>query len=214
MNSYFDKLFIVGVKNREKIITGFKLLYLLMILLIVGATISVYTFHSSSMFFYGLAEWFGRLALCTYVLTVIPGIYRRLTWKHKLVSLLMIFRRYIGISMSFFVLYHYLLLRGIDTLRSGKLPMLSVFETFGFVAFICVLIMGFTSNDISTNKLGVWWGRIHSITYGLLWLIFLHVALQSFSIWSALIGLTGIVQVLSFIVRWQRMRLLLTKPSV
>lgn len=200
MNKLFDTIFLLAVKNREKIITLFKILYCFLIFLTLVASLLLYVGNPLGFKFYSVAKDFGEWGILVYVLTVIPGIFRRFGWKHKLVSILMIFRRYIGVTMFFLILYHYMMMRGVMTLKTGKIFPLLVFELFGVAAFLGLFFLAVTSNDVSTNKLGIWWNRIHMLTYAVLWCIFLHVALQNaLSVWSLLLGTAGLFQVLSFV---------------
>lgn len=200
-----NNIFLFLVKNRERIITTFKLIYLSCILFTMVAAWSFLTHHPSEQFFYSIATTFGQAGLILYVLTLIPGIVRRFGKNYKSVSLLMIFRRYLGLTMFFCVVYHYMAMRGVTVLTTGKLfENILLFEGMGMIAFFGLFLLAVTSNDVSTNKLGVWWGRIHGTTYGIVWFIFLHTALQKMSIWSLLIGGIGVVQVLSFVYRFSR----------
>ncbi len=205
MNKIIDSFFLVCVKQREPIITFFKLLYIGISLLTVIASVYVYLRLPHYAGFLSLAGEMGEYSIAVYILTIIPGIFRRFRKNHKLVSLLMIYRRYIGILLFFMILYHYMMERGIDLLRTWN-PFLNlmVFEISGMIAFFCILLLTVTSNDLSTHKLGIWWGRIHGLTYAIIWFMFLHVAMQEINIWSLLLGTAGVVQVLSFIYMYRK----------
>jgi DMSO/TMAO reductase YedYZ heme-binding membrane subunit len=144
------------------------------------------------------ASMFGEIAVLLYVLTLLPGIARRFRWKYKGVSILMIYRRYIGILAAVCVLLHGWFERGIDWLLRGQFhgPIM-LFEFFGLIAGCIFLILGITSNDVSTKKMGVWWGRIHTLTYVLVWGIFFHIAFVETSEWAVLLGLTGLLVIIS-----------------
>jgi len=205
MNKFFDQLFLFCVKHREHIITAFKLLYMVIILVTLIAGRSIYIGDDLSLRFWNLGKEFGEMGIVLYSLTLIPGIFRRFGWKHKLISILMIFRRYIGITMFLVILYHYSMMRGVDLIRTGKFVFPpALFELMGMSAFFCLFLLAVTSNDVATHKLGVWWGRIHSLTYVIVWFIFLHTALQAINVWSLLIGGIGIIQVVSFISKWRK----------
>ena len=138
------------------------------------------------------AKMFGRIGLVLYILTTIPGIMRRFGKYYKPVSILMIFRRHIGIMTFMFILIH------ASTQLRGFIPA-DIFQLARFFAFLIFLSLFLTSNNWSVGKLGKWWHRIHNLTYIVVWLIFAHVALQRLSIWSVLIGITSVAQIASHI---------------
>lgn len=212
-----DKIFLAAVKRRELIITIFKILYVFLILLtIVGGKAIISRSSSATFFLSVVAYWGGRLAVITYILTLIPGMFRRFGLQHKMVALLMIFRRYIGIAMYCFVFLHYWLMRGVDFffLHRGVFPG-PLYEVLGLFAALIVAAMAFTSNDLSTKKLGIWWNRIHSATYVAVFLIFLHVALVKINIWTIVIGAAVVVQAASFIYpRWKKKQIASPVTSV
>lgn len=193
-----DFLFSQAVKYREKIITGFKIFYFILLTLLFVGGRSIYYIDNNFQNFYYLGVWLGRLGLLFYILTTLPGISRRFGFKYKLFALLHIFRRYIGISMYLSVSIHFWFVRGIPWFIKGflKLPP-ALFEVMGLTAYVLTFFMFLTSNDFSIAKLGVWWYRIHKLTYIIIFFIFLHVALQRLSIWTVLIGITLFLQITS-----------------
>ena len=194
-----NKFFSLVVKHREFIITCFKVLYAILIVVTFIGGWSLYWVDDHAALFLDIGNKAGETALLLYILTLIPGIARRLQIRSKLISLLMIFRRYIGIAMFLFVWMHFWFERGVDWFLHGTLLSSSPvpFELMGFLAGSISLAFALTSNDWSTKKLGVWWGRLHALTYTLVWIIFLHVALQKISIWTVLIGGTAVLVLIS-----------------
>ena len=111
----------------------------------------------------------------------------------------MIFRRYLGISMYLFAIIHTGFVRYVLAIdHPASLLHLATFELFGTAASIMLFSLFITSNDLSVEKLGSWWHKIHNLMYLIVWFIFLHVALQRLSIWTLLIGATSLAQVASF----------------
>lgn len=210
MPTVTNSIFLLGVKYRQQIIAAFKLSYIGLFILTVAASMSVITRGLFRAQFFELAEEMAELGIIFYLLTLIPGIVRRFKKQYKIASLLMIYRRYIGILVFFTIFYHYMIERGISLLMTNisKWPNIfleySLFEFFGVAAFLCVFLLTVTSNDLSTSKLGVWWGRIHNLTYIIVWFMFFHVALQEINFWSLLLGIIGILQVSSFIYKWHK----------
>ena len=144
----------------------------------------------------------GEIAILFFIFSSIPGIVRRFGYFNKLVSILMIFRRYIGIATYLFVLIHSSFVRIVPWIaRIFPLNPVEVYVMFGVAAHVLLFLLFITSNDLSINKLGIWWHRIHDLMYVIVWIIFLHVALVKISIWTILIGATAIAQAASFIKR-------------
>ena len=198
--SFIDKSFSFATRNRAKIVTVFKILYFLLVTLLFIGGRSIYLRDGLSNSLYDLGESAGQLAIVFYILTAIPGIARRFGIKHKLISILMIYRRYIGISMFLFLLIHYWFLRGVDTLPHSLLQLPKpLFELMGFTAYLLTFPLFLTSNDFSVKLLGKFWRWVHKLTYLIVWFIFLHVFLQEISIWAILIGVTAIAQISSHI---------------
>ena len=195
-----DTLFRWSIKNRNRIIFVFKLYYYLLILLTIAGSFSAYYLDKNFLFFYDLALWSGKIGLTFYVLTVIPGVARRFGIKHKVISLLMIFRRYTGISMYLGVFAHFMVIRGTLYIRQMRIvwPM-PTFELLSLTALVLTTFLFLTSNDYSVFRLKKLWNKVHQLTYVIIWLIAFHVLLQRISVWSILISTAVVLQVASYI---------------
>lgn len=169
------------VKYRNPLVRG---------LVILNSLLALFWYFSLQATFD--AKTFGRIGLVLYILTTIPGIMRRFGKYYKLVSILMIFRRHVGIMAFMFVLIH------ASAQLRGFIPT-EFFQLFGFLSFLMLSSLFLTSNDWSVRKLGIWWDRIHDLTYFIVWLVFAHVALQRISVWTILIGITSVAQIASHI---------------
>ncbi len=193
-------LFKYVVSRRGKIIRLFKIIYCFLILLFLIGARSVYYADQYQPFFYSLAVAFGKSAVVIYILTLVPGIVRRFGLKHEIVAIVMILRRYLGILMYILVFTHYWWVRGIN-IWFHKIFVIPppVFESVGFIALVLLTPIFLTSTDLAVAKLGKWWGRIHKLTYVVMFLILLHTALQRISIWSILVLLIVILQMTSYI---------------
>lgn len=197
-NMSMDKIFSYIIPRKEKVILGFKVFYGLILVTVFAASRSLYFGDNNALFFYNLGVNSGRAALVFYVMTLVPGIAERFGIRHKLLALLRIFRRYLGITMYLLALNHSLSVKFIITLASKQIIPLRLFEVLGFGALSILFFLFITSNDLSLGRLGIWWYRIHRLTYLSMGLIFLHVALQRFSIWSVIMGITVALQISSF----------------
>lgn len=195
-----DKIYLWVVKHRNPIVTSLVIFNCFLALIWFLAFQAIVMRVGDPSWFYLNAKLFGQIALVLFIATTIPGIMRRFGKFYKPVSILMIFRRYIGITTFMFALLHASIER-LFWFLLGQMPFIpkEIFQLFGFVAFICLFSLFVTSNDWSVKKLGIWWDRIHNLTYTIVWLLFLHIGLQGLSIWSVLILSAATFQVASHI---------------
>jgi sulfoxide reductase heme-binding subunit YedZ len=147
---------------------------------------------------------FADLSVIFFVLSLIPGILKRLGVSPPLSQLqiiLMTFRRQTGISVFVFALYHYLFARGFRMLASGTLRLPNTpFEIAGMAALVIALPLFITSNDPSLKILGRSWKKLHNFTHLIPWAIFLHLFWLGSRGWqSALILITAIFALISWI---------------
>lgn len=198
--SFIDKTFSFLVRKKNSVITVFKLSYILLFLFFsLGAWIIISS-PSQALWFFQTGILCGKAALLLYIITMIPGITRRFGLRNKPLSLVMIFRRYIGISMYLFAFIHFSFVRIIVLLLNFTLAWnFALFELFGIAAATTLFFLFITSNDLSVHKLNVWWYRLHKLTYISMFFIFLHVALQKFSVWTIMMGIIILLQAFSFV---------------
>ena len=141
---------------------------------------------SSMSFWYEIAILSGKTALVFFAILLSPGIFKRFEVRNRILGLIMIFRRQLGISMFLFVAIHGLTVSLLPRIKNAALLEFSVFELFGLSAFILLFFLFLSSNDISQAKLGKWWYLLHRLVYIIMWLILIHVAIQRISLWTAL----------------------------
>src|SRR3989344_5117925 len=151
MDKFVNTLFSKTIKNRERVIIGFKFFYCIQLVLLLTGFWSIYTLNNYADIFVTIGLKAGDLAVLTYCVTLIPGIARRFSVKHKLLSLLMIFRRYFGISMFLFVAIHFFMIRGAGFIRNGFSAQFALFELAGITAGLLLIPLFITSNDMSVQ---------------------------------------------------------------
>lgn len=195
-----DKLYLWTVKHRNPIVQAFIAVNSALALLWLVAYRAIVLDQGDPRWFTANATLFGKIAIVLYILTTIPGIFRRFGKFYKPVSILMIFRRYTGIMTFLFVLLHASIVR-FFLVAKGLVRAIpdEVFILFGSLAFTLLFSLFITSNDWSVRLTGKWWHRIHNLTYVIGGIIFLHVALQRLSIWTIFIAITSILQLISHI---------------
>lgn len=198
--SFVDKVFSFAVRKKVFLIRIFQVFYFFLFLFFIIGGKSIIDSDKNFLWYYQLGIASGKVALVLYIVTLIPGIVMRFAIRNKVVSLLIIFRRYIGITMYLFAMIHFSFVRIIGLFPNVLQNLnFSVFELFGIAAAVLLFFLFITSNEISLRRLNHLWYKIHKLTYIGMWFIFLHVAVQRISIWTILMGIILSLQVLSFI---------------
>lgn len=207
MNSLVNQIFRFTTKYRNLIVKLFELSYIILTILLYFGYRAIVMGQGSYDLFYSIGKKMAELGIITFILTCVPGIARRVGISHKLVSVLMIYRRYLGILTFMFIVLHSSFVWFLPSLVSGGILIPgNGFELWGFIALVLLFLLFLTSNDLSTKVLGIWWGRIHALTYVIMWFILLHVMLQGKLPWAFLIGAACIAEVVSFFVARSRRR--------
>jgi len=207
MDSLVNSIFRVITKNRNLIVKLFEISYLLLVVLLYFGYRAIVSGQGSFDLYYSLGKKMAEASVIVFILTVIPGMARRFGISHKLIAILMIFRRYLGILTFMLVLLHSSFVWFLPSLSSGGfLVPGSGFELWGFIAFVMLLLLFITSNDLSIRLLGDWWTRIHWLSYLIMWVVLIHVMLQGRYAWTILIGITSVAEISSFIVARARRR--------
>lgn len=155
----------------------------------------------------------GQIALVLFMIALLPGIMQRLRLFPKvtmpLASIIIIFRRHIGILMFLTAWAHMTFTTTLPrylftgTFLPSTLPML--FEMMGTLAFMVLFPVWVTSNDFSKRLLGKWWKTLQRLTYIAIWFIVAHVVLLGGSTWVIVaISTVALLEVTSWIVHWRR----------
>ncbi len=205
MDALVNDLFRFVVAWRNTIVRLFQIFYVLQLVFLYFEYRVFVQLQGNYDLFYSLGKMCGEAAIILFIVTTIPGMARRFGISHKLIAILMMFRRYIGIASFMFVINHLSAVWLFSSIGMGGffLPTRG-FEVFGLTAAVLLFLLFITSNDVSVKWLGDWWNKIHALTYVIMWVILLHVMFQSRLAWSALIGIASIAEVASFIVAKKR----------
>ncbi len=148
----------------------------------------------------------GEYATLFFVLVSIPGIARRFRFSHKLIMIISMYRRQLGVLTYLLILMHALILRIIPWVTTQIPLTFELFVAAGSLANMALFALFITSNDWSVKTLREWWGKIHTLIYVAVWFIFLHLAIQGVSKWSVIIGITAVLQVASHMYFYRRLR--------
>lgn len=196
----FSNLFNALVRKKIRVIRLFQLLWFIIGACFIAAARSINSPDPESyLYWYSIAVLSGQTGLIFFVITLLPGIFKRFGIRNRILGILMIFRRYLGISMFLFAAFHGLIVSLLPRLLNGTILALTTFELFGFTAVSLLFFLFLTSNDFSQMKLGKYWWLLHRLVYVIMWLILTHVALQRLSTWSVIAAvlvtaeMTGII---------------------
>lgn len=203
MNEYFSKIYTFFTVQRRNIINIFKLFYLLLVIFVITAQM-FFRNNNSVLFIYEVGTVFGKLSLLAYVLTLLPGIGERLGLGNKALSILRIYRRYIGILVFFLSIVHIYLVKVYFASSLKDFFPQGTFEIMGMISFVIISLLTSISNNISMSRLKIWWYRIQRLTYATIFFVFFHVALVKVSIWSLLMGLVLLIEIASFIAVYRK----------
>lgn len=186
------------VKNKPKVIRLFQFSYavLLVYLFIGGMSIADKSYRFGV---YELSKIFGTIAIVLFGLTILPGIARRFGIKHPLFTILMLFRRQLGILTFVFGFVHYCLLELFPVMFGVQEFFPMVFKMFGLGALFIMIILFFTSNDASVRKMGKWWGRVHMLVYASAWLLFGHLIFVGVGVQTILIATLALLETVSLV---------------
>lgn len=183
---FINSLYQFFVTKRPFIIQLFKIFYILQCAYILVGAYLLLNRNVMGRWFAKFDIDFGEIGIVLFFLILIPGIARRFGLKHKLLSLLKIYRRYLGICMFLFILMHSTFLF-ILPFFEGIVTSLPLYEWFGLSAGILLFFLFLTSNDYSVKLLRQNWYLLHRSVYIIMFLILAHVTLQKpFGIWAIL----------------------------
>lgn len=194
-------ILLFATRYKKYILVSFACVYALVFAMFILSAFVIKA-NPTNALLYELGKNAGTLSALLFVVTLIPGIAKRLTWKLHLFALLMIFRRQLGILVFAFGALHYSILRLFPVLFGGA-PIPKTIPTFEFLGIITLFPMVFlfiTSNNWSVKKLGKWWKRIHMFVYLAAWFLFFHVGLQEIGLLTFALGITALLEVVSLFI--------------
>jgi len=171
------------ISNHKKFCIIFWVVYVLL------GIVTVLSFSNLSIA--RLSNTFGKLAILTYVITLIPGIAKRFEINLMPVTVILLYRRQIGILMFLLALTHMVM--------SGMFLAPLPFVIVGMIAMIILFLLFVTSNDFCVKVLSSHWHKLQKFTFGAMFFIFLHLVLIRFSWFTLLLLTVMIVELISFI---------------
>lgn len=154
-----------------------------------------------------IVKVWGWAASAIFISTLLPGIITRFNWKgwvSEIGKTIFFARTQLGISMFFAAFLHYFL-KVKSLIQTNNFPPKEVelYFVFGMLALLLSLILFLTSNQLSKKILKKNWFRLHKLTYAILFLVFLHVAVLERGLFMGIFGLMIILEIGSFVFAWK-----------
>jgi len=184
------KIYLLLAHHQKSIKKLFLLTYIILITLYV---IGIWQYESLSEI-KGLYSTIGRksgqISIVLLLLTLIPGMLKRMDLLNKIESIVYLFRRQLGVLAFFMAVTHVGYMSWIRKIASGENPLDSLFkyQQTGFAAFTIFLLLWVTSNDISMKLLGKWWRYLQRLSYVSVIALILHVFAAGSQIWIVLLA--------------------------
>jgi DMSO/TMAO reductase YedYZ heme-binding membrane subunit len=145
----------------------------------------------------------GWVAAGLYILTLFPGIITRFNLKKNISEIgktIFFARTQLGISMFLAVFLHYILkVKSLIQTNNYTPKEVELYFAFGFPAMLISFILFLTSNQQSKKFLKKNWFRLHKLTYAILALTFLHVAVLERGLFMLIFGTAIVLEIASFI---------------
>lgn len=150
-------------------------------------------------FFGDIGAKFGELSIILLLISMTPGILKRLNILRQVESLLLIFRRQIGITAFFTAMLHSGFISLIKQISTGKsiIPTLFVYNQTGFAALSIFFLLWVISNNYSMKTLGSVWKLLQRLTYVAALAIMLHV-FDARSKWWMVVGAYLVFEAISW----------------
>jgi methionine sulfoxide reductase heme-binding subunit len=155
-----------------------------------------------------MAHHFGEYASYAFCLTLLPSIMQRINIRFPfslyIQSVLILVRRHMGILMYMLALAHGLMMSIFPRLASDTLLRMPIEEILGLGALLLTTPLFVTANDYSVKLLGKKWKKLHRLSYLIVWIIFLHVAMMLDNRTAFIVAVIGALEILSWTIFWQR----------
>jgi methionine sulfoxide reductase heme-binding subunit len=182
------QLYLLLAKNQKNIKKLFLFSYIILIAMFI---IGIWQYDNSTdiKFLYKeIAKKSGQISVGLLILTLIPGMLKRIGILGKFESLLMLFRRQLGVLAFFTAGSHLVFVSWIKQIATGTNPLLRFFkyQQTGFAAITIFLLLWITSNDLSIKFLGKWWKYIQRLSYLSVIALILHIFDAGSKIWIVL----------------------------
>lgn len=212
---FLKDLYLFLAKHQKIVKKIFFIGYIAMVVMyIVG--LWVYPNYPSLRPMFGeIGSKFGEISVVLLLASMTPGILKRLGIFRQIESLLLIFRRQIGITAFFTAILHSGFTSLISLISTGKsvIPSLFVYNQTGFAAISIFFLLWVISNNFSMKMLGGVWKLLQRLTYVAALAIMFHV-FDAQSSWWMPAGVYLVLEAVSWVVFLFRQFRANKKPAV
>ncbi len=150
--------------------------------------------------------WTGIISQYTFLISLLPGIHLRfdMTYGKRLYIFIRKYRRTIGITAYTAGVLHFYWSFILPNRGQFFPDLLS--DWMGFVALLLLTPLFLTSNDLSLNKLGKLWKKLHLVVHLVIYLLLMHVVIKGRLTTSLVTGFVMVADVFSWVVLLMRDR--------
>ncbi|MEK7581298.1 MAG: hypothetical protein AAB512_03370 [Patescibacteria group bacterium] len=155
-------------------------------------------FKSGDWKFWGY--WAAQISQFAFLISLLPGIYRRLEMFKRGKSLYVFLRKYrrtVGIVAYITGVLHFYWSYILP--NPGQFFPSLISDWMGFVGLFLLTPLFLTSNDFSLNHLGLFWKKLHLLVHLAIWLLLMHVVIKGRFLTSLITGGVLIIDIISWI---------------
>lgn len=160
-------LYLLLAKNARQINFLFYLSYVALVTFFVASVWMYNNFPAAKNLFPEFGSKFGQVSILLLITSMTPGILKRLGFFKTIESILVLFRRQIGILAFFTAFMHLGYTSWIRKIANGSFDFWTVLDRqwYGSLAIIIFFILWVISNDWSMKVMKGWWKVIQRLTY-------------------------------------------------
>lgn len=193
------------LQNRRLITFIFVAIELLVLALVISTFFLYFSGNGPPLRFLDeVGEKFGTIGFILYIATLLPSLIRKLKLAsiQPIGTMLMAFRRHLGILMFVMIFAHQFFMMTLSELVLIKFnfsnfsPNLLTHHIAGYIALGILFPLWLTSNDFSVKRMGKWWKFLHRFTYLAMFFIMVHVALVGEPLYVITLSMIGILEII------------------
>lgn len=212
---FLKDLYLFLAKHQKVVKKIFFVGYVLMVLTYIAGLWIYPNYPDLRPMFSEIGSKFGEISIILLLISMTPGILKRMGIFRQIESLLLIFRRQIGVTAFFTAMLHSGFSSLIRQIATGKsiLPSLFVYNQTGFAALSIFFLLWAISNNFSMRILGNVWKLLQRLTYVAALAIMFHV-FDAQSSWWMVVGVYLVLEAISWVVFLFRQYQTNKKPAV
>ncbi len=212
---FLKDLYLFLAKHQKIVKKIFFIGYIVMVAMYIAGLWIYPNYPDLRPMFSEIGSKFGEISIVLLLASMTPGILKRLGILRQIESILVIFRRQIGITAFFTAMLHSGFISLISKISTGKsiIPTLFVYNQTGLAAISIFFLLWAISNDFSMRTLGAVWKLLQRLTYVAALAIMFHV-FDARSSWWMVVGVYLVLEAISWMVFLFRQYQTNKKPAV